>query len=480
MGLGRKKQNMKKIQVLLLISLAFLGNVVLMAQTPALQTAKVSWGEDGDVIYSYYVAPNGDEVQHGSFKLTRSDKLSNGGTYLRVVDGNFKNGNKDGIWTYTHDRKDYGSNNYYATGLVKLVQTFKEGVPHGLWSYNCNLKYRELLRNGSGYSWGEYIDPELVDVSCSYNNGKISGKIIYKTDKHDFSGNFNSNGYCIGDWLIREGAESTRFTSKNGFLTMYNQKGVNATLSEVIDFTPQVISMIDSLSTGTLSIGEVPKRGLQVDTVKLSSIVMDLYTYMNGAQYFPMHLVGKGDKTYKDGYSSERSYGEFIVIKPLENIVLDRLREYNELRSSHDHVNAINALVELYYKYEKRLSDPDKILLINEIESRKSRFAEQLEEQEKAAAIQKEKEVAEEYKTLYLKMTKMTPPSSRQKKENPPLYSNIDFTEFGYKDNQREPIVAIAYDDSRFHEIRLRNIKNDEISITKIKEYISYLQQFQK
>lgn len=307
---------MNKIRFFLLISLMLLGNAVLMAQTPVLQTAKESWGEEGDVVYSYYVAPNGDEVKQGAFKLTRSDKLSNGGTYLRVVNGNFKNGYKDGVWTYTHNRKDYGSNNYYATGLVKLVQSFKEGVPHGLWSYTCNVKYRQHLRNGSGYSWGEYVDPELVNVSCSYNNGKISGKLTYKTDKHDFIGNFNSNGYCIGDWVIRKGSESTRFTSRNGYLTMYNRKDSYAALSEVINFTPQVISMIDSINAGTLSVNEIPKRGLQVDTFQLSYVVMDLYTYMNGDSYFPMYLLGKGDKTYKDGHSNERSYGEFIIIKP--------------------------------------------------------------------------------------------------------------------------------------------------------------------
>lgn len=464
---------MNKIRFFLLLSLVFSGNVVLNSQTPVLQTAKESWGEEGDVIYSYYVAPNGDEVKQGSFKLTRSDKLSNGGTYLRVVSGNFEKGYKDGVWTYTHNRKDYGSNNYYATGLVKLVQSFKEGVPHGLWSYNCNVKYRQLLRNGSGYSWGEYVDPELVNVSCSYNNGKISGKLIYKTDKHDFSGNFNSNGYCIGDWLIREGLESTRFTSKNGFLTMYNQKGVNETLSEVIDFTPQVISMIDSLSTGILSISEVPNRGLQVDTVKLSSIVMDLYTYMNGAQYFPMHHVAKGDKTYKNGDSSERSYGEFIIIKPLENIVMNRLNEYNGILSSKDHVNVINALVGLYYKYEKRLSDSDKRLIISEIESRKSVLAEQIEKQEKIVAAQKTQEAKEEYEKLYWKMIKMPQPSRKKMKQNPPKYDKTDFSNFGcYK--------KIGDTNRRLLDVKLEDFETSVASLAKLKEYIDYLQQFNK
>lgn len=470
---------MKKIQFLLLGSLAFLGNTVLMAQTPTLQTAKESWGEEGNVVYSYYVAPNGDEVKQGAFKLTLSDKLSNGGTYLRVVSGNFKNGFKDGTWTYTHNRKDYGSNNYYATGIVKLVQTFKEGVPHGLWSYNCDLKYRELLRNGSGYSWGEYINPELVNVLCSYNNGKISGKLAYKTDKHDFVGNFNSKGYCIGDWLIREGSESTRFTSKNGFLTMYNKKGVNVTLSEVIEFTPQVVSMIDSLSTGILPISEVSNRGLQADTVKLSSIVMDLYTYMNGGNYFPMYRLGKGDKTYKDGYSSERSYGEFIIIKPLENIVLNRLNEYNQILSSRDHVNVINALVELYCKYEKRLSDSDKRLIISDIEYRKNILAEQIEEQKKIAMAQKAKEVEEEYKALYDEMKKMTKPSNKQQKKAPFELNNRNFLKCGYLKEQysigsREGVLET------YCLIGDLKVENYEISLAKLKEYIDYLQQFQK
>ncbi len=474
---------MKKIRFFLLLSLMFLGNTVLMAQTPVLQTTKTNWPQEGDVVYSYYVSPAGDEIQHGSFKLTQSDKISNGGTYLRVISGNYKNGYKDGVWTYTVNEKDYGRDNYYTTGTIKLVQSFKDGIPHGQWSYNCNIKRRELLYNGSGYSWGAYIDPELTNVSCSYNNGKMTGQLLFKNDKMNLTGNLNKDGHCIGEWLIKDGVYTTRFKTSNGFITMYNMKGNYSSASEVINPSPQILSLIDSLNTGTASIDEVDKRELQVDIVNLKSLITNLDTYLNGEGIFSMDVIGKGDKSYGDlNGKALRHYGDFMIIKPQEYIPLYTIDEYNEIRISEDHKNVIAKLNDFLKKYDKRLSDGDKKQVFSEIAQHKRTLEFEEERAAKEVAEATEAKLEKEYLTLYAEMQEMSQPSKKQRKQIPSIYNNLDFTKYGYKENQRESMDLSIGDEymKRLHNMRLQNIRNDEISITKIKEYISYLKQFQK
>src|SRR5438067_5815117 len=94
--------------------------VLLMVSTQSLtaQTIKTFKQEynDGTMIYHYYENPEtSEQVKHGAFSYTKYLK-ANPGIYSEKVTGQFKNGYRDGIWSFVIRRIDYpNSGSSYTT-----------------------------------------------------------------------------------------------------------------------------------------------------------------------------------------------------------------------------------------------------------------------------------------------------------------------------------------------------------------------------
>src|ERR1035437_8942131 len=94
----------------------------------------------GKAVYTYYEDPKTLEyVKQGDFKYYRTLK-GDYGTHSESITGNYKNGKKDGLWSYVISKLDYPSRDgSFYTGSIKLTANYLNGKPNGSWIYSCQL-----------------------------------------------------------------------------------------------------------------------------------------------------------------------------------------------------------------------------------------------------------------------------------------------------------------------------------------------------
>lgn len=114
-----------------------------------------------------YVFPNGSSgyVEYEYFETERG-RVFDGSYNDGYAEGNFKNGLKDGIWTFNKTQK----------------RTYFKGKLNGL------LEARE---------YRTALEIRNVNVKIMYENNRFSGSFSIG----DYTGQFDSNGYANGEWI---------------------------------------------------------------------------------------------------------------------------------------------------------------------------------------------------------------------------------------------------------------------------------------
>ena len=167
---------MKKTIFLLIVIIMTVGNGVG-------QTLKTYSGlyEGGKATYTYYEDENGERVKHGKFSFSKGDKgIGVGGgmsiSYATTISasGNYKNGVKDGKWTYKN--KTVGGGIVFAD--FSVVVNYVDGKMDGT-----------LTNEG---------------IIFQMKNNRITGQVkkIEKTQNEDWtiSGQFDEEGFPDGIW----------------------------------------------------------------------------------------------------------------------------------------------------------------------------------------------------------------------------------------------------------------------------------------
>lgn len=159
------------------IILIIFSNLYIVAQKEPL-TYKGSYelsGKVGYVEYQYYnSAFNNERVYHGFFKFSSNEYLS------LNREGYYKNGEKDGKWTFGTE----GSN--------LITKYYEEGKLNGIM---------------------EIKTPGHQTVSIQYKNNHFIGSFKFEWQGVLYSGQFDNDGYATGEWVesrIRDGIEFTR------------------------------------------------------------------------------------------------------------------------------------------------------------------------------------------------------------------------------------------------------------------------------
>lgn len=172
------------------------------------------WGE-GKATYTYYEKDD-QEVRHGKFNYEWTDndtkKVQNKNYSYKMskkITGSYKNGRKDGVWTFKITFKDYPLHvqTSYESGSITKTASYIEGKPHGKWRYRQSYKSRKMNRISSySWNWSNYSKLKNVSVDAEFKNGKIVGSLKYEDPvlNNEFGYfKFDNEGYLTGEQKVK-------------------------------------------------------------------------------------------------------------------------------------------------------------------------------------------------------------------------------------------------------------------------------------
>ncbi len=199
------------------------------AQTTKLFKGKLELGiqglwQDADVSYNYYEDSSHNYVKNGLFKLTF---IGNGNYkgYHENIQGNFKNGLKNGIWIYDYNNNDIYQNGNYVTSTIKLIANYKDGLPDGLWNCIVEGKYRtkKYNRKTKKYEFGAWLSSLSENMSSKFKKGVLVDNLtIVKKENEKITEttniNFNDSGFFNGKYYTKDANNEEVSEYENGFL----------------------------------------------------------------------------------------------------------------------------------------------------------------------------------------------------------------------------------------------------------------------
>ncbi len=377
----REQSEIKKIiimrKMLLFFTAIQIASVCLCGQT--LKTHSTT-EHGGKMTYTYYDdAETGKEVRHGALTYTFNDK-GDGATLSRTIKGKFKHGYKHGVWVYTIKEVDVpGGGNGYYTGTTKMTATFSDGMPNGAWTYSSNYKARVRNYTLSGWRWGAYEAQKPVNISVTFNNGNLVGKVKFKTTYANTNGTLDSEGFMIGKWT-REDSKPKLFYKRAEIDTRATPEDQKL-MKQALELKGEELNKF------------CRQHRVQIDTFGTKNYFNLNDGYFNNFAW--LHRAIGGDKTYiVDEYgrtTDTKTYGKQLQVKKVKIIRL------SELVSERDKSNA-RALRDILELYGLEISDEDQLYLNNLIDS-----LELAEEKERVNKIHYEKTMAKikEYKQVY-------------------------------------------------------------------------------
>lgn len=337
----------------------------LGVQGQTLKTFSGNLGE-GKITFTYYVDESGDEIRHGTFKYTQYDSHE-GASYSAVYTGDFKDGFKNGTWSYTINQVDNPQGSAFNTGTTKMVQTYVDGMPNGAWSYNENIKIRAKRYSRNGWSWSAYEQIPAQAINVNFKNGILSGPLRIKTPYLDLSGQLNDRGLWIGKWITRESYGQYENDYVDGILKKDIAR-ISGRMVNNTNYDAELLQLQDQAGklTGEELENFCRQHRLTIKTIE-GNKVYNINNTLNYDYFDHRIFLGKairGDKTCvfdeHDNSYDKKDYGRYMKIERAKIIPLSQISGYSGSRTSDD-------LRSILKTSEMNLSDTDRDRLLTEI-----------------------------------------------------------------------------------------------------------------
>jgi hypothetical protein len=164
-------------------------------------------GQNGTATYYYYEDENTHKnIKHGSFSYTFNGVEDYKG-FNQTIKGNYKNGLKDDLWTYTLLFTDFNienglvllaATNKYTIGKIILTANYKDGYAHGVWK--TNWSYKKRSKDYYSREWLPFEAQKSLAIEMNFANGYFVGKVNNKNDFSPFEvlGKFDQNSLATG------------------------------------------------------------------------------------------------------------------------------------------------------------------------------------------------------------------------------------------------------------------------------------------
>ncbi len=218
---------MKKNVLIIFLLIVFINNA--NSQATKLFKGKLELGiqglwQDADVSYSYYEDSSHNYVKSGLFKLSFVGNGNYKG-YHENIQGNFKNGLKNGTWTYDYNNNDIYQNGNYVTSTIKLIANYKDGLPDGTWNCTVQGRYRnkKYNRKTKKYEFGPWLSSLSEITSSKFKKGVLVGNLSIITKENEkitetTNINFDDYGFFNGKYYTKDANNEEVDDYENGFL----------------------------------------------------------------------------------------------------------------------------------------------------------------------------------------------------------------------------------------------------------------------
>ena len=230
----------------------------------------------GTLTYTYYEDASGNYVKHGKFNVTstgsregRDDNyVLTKWTSKYTANATCKNGWFNGLLTITY-KLTANSSRKSNTYITSMTANYKEGVPHGAWSYS-------QTNNG------------VVDQSFKVNftDGMLTGPVSINYTKK-MTGQFSSQGEYDGKWTVVDidGTNREYFFS-NGVL-IYELKRASGNVTDRT--SAEVEDLSRKYANGELTKEDLEERGYKVDGGKGLGAGSLVYEMIYGDNHHPLN-----------------------------------------------------------------------------------------------------------------------------------------------------------------------------------------------
>jgi hypothetical protein len=274
---------------------------------------------DGTMIYHYYENPETNEqVKQGAFSYTKYLK-ANPGIYSEIVTGQFRNGYRDGVWSFTIRRIDYpNSGGSYTTETTLSKQSFKNGVPNGLWNVSVFWKLRNQVYFKGAYVWGAFDPSHTETASLTFNNGIATG-VVTHSDPKLITLHLNKNGFVVGNYIFPGAYSNSEITfNGNGIVIKFVERDKSGRVESKLNFDNALIQTGENYLAGKISKQQLDEQQIKIDTVKISNYAN--YSDVFEQDYFIFPTLG-GDKSIFDNGTTtinNRVYGRYIFLERIK------------------------------------------------------------------------------------------------------------------------------------------------------------------
>lgn len=288
---------------------------MLMTQVSIGQTLKTYSGlyEGGQATYTYYEDENGGRVKHGKFTYNKSDKgvgvergMNIPYTKILSASGNYKNGVKDGTWTY-EDKTEGGKIKFAGfSAIINYVNGRMEGT---------------LVHEGAMFQM---------------KNNRITGPVkkTERTQNQDWtiSGQFDDDGFPDGNWKKDYKLNGNPYvdTEKyvHGLLVAKQTQNVSTgkiTRHEFPDVNPQDYVAAYNPAKDSTIVGElICKEKIYYEQGENDESSLDLLPEVFGAE---IRSIAEKIKN-ESGFGSEQEKYEGIPFKKI--VIVDKMETQDE------------------------------------------------------------------------------------------------------------------------------------------------------
>lgn len=319
---------------------------ILLIQTAKAQTLKTYSGVykltypsfvNGKATYSYYENPDTYErVREGNFKFIYEIPKNKDGTSKTTIEGNYKNNLKHGQWIYTIESKDLKSENYYWTGVIKLVANYRNGIPDGLWSSSIGGKSRQIHYNLSKlhYEFGEWRGESNAKIIANFTEGLLTGRINYtKFDKQvgehsTVNLTLDKDGFFTDKLIIDSGSTKYINEFENGFL--FKTTGVNTQNGnvETNDYSEDLLLVKQLQNIKNNNPSELESLDFKLVEATFSNRFLEAIIAEHFFDNDLFHFEDiKGDVYFKDGKYKYEGFKTYVVKRQVSKAVVEKFKE---------------------------------------------------------------------------------------------------------------------------------------------------------
>ena len=182
--------------------------------------------EPGEVTYYYYEDGN-KRIIDGIYRYRLRWRNENRQRVNQTISGSMAENAKSGSWSYSITVQDYfeDEEGFFYSYDIQLGAAYKEGIPHGKWSLNKNVKRRKKSDERMK-GWKEYQDENTYEIRLVFDQGKLIDTVYFSDEANNITikGGLDSNGYYHGKWERQEGNTLIQEEYHHGIITQRVKK----------------------------------------------------------------------------------------------------------------------------------------------------------------------------------------------------------------------------------------------------------------